>query len=76
MTFPSAAAAALDKQPAHDVNTQKGTKLNNLSHDEQKELAEDFPAYDHQDGRFEIPEIQLVHAPTQEKAQVKKSKEK
>jgi hypothetical protein len=35
--------------------------FNNLSYDEQKELAEDFPDYHHEDGRFEIPEFQLVH---------------
>jgi hypothetical protein len=35
--------------------------FNNLSYDEQKELAEDFPDYHHQDSRFEIPEFQLVH---------------
>jgi hypothetical protein len=28
MTFSSATAAALDKQPTHDVSTPKGTKLN------------------------------------------------
>jgi hypothetical protein len=35
--------------------------FNNLSHDEQKEMTEEFPAYHHEDGRFEIPEFQLVH---------------
>jgi hypothetical protein len=35
--------------------------FNNLSHDEQKERTEEFPAYHHEDGRFEIPEFQLVH---------------
>jgi hypothetical protein len=35
--------------------------LNNLSHDEQLEMAEHFPSYHHEDGSFEIPEFQLVH---------------
>jgi hypothetical protein len=35
--------------------------FNNLSHDEQKEMTEEFPAYHHEDGQFEIPEFQLVH---------------
>jgi hypothetical protein len=35
--------------------------FNNLSHYEQKEMTEEFPSYHHEDGRFEIPEFQLVH---------------
>jgi hypothetical protein len=35
--------------------------FNGISHDKQKELADEFPAYHHEDGRFEIPEFQLVH---------------